>query len=118
MSPGVTYSASISRRAGRSAKATIDRKSTRLNSSHSGESRMPSSACKKKGCVVGEEEICAGIIFAMAVGYNIVRPTRLVPSGGAFKQQYNILIFFFQRDGNDRDLHVLTHSFPTRRSSD
>src|SRR3546814_6167560 len=27
-------------------------------------------------------------------------------------------IFFFERYGDHRDLHVLTHSFPTRRSSD
>src|SRR3546814_16205126 len=26
--------------------------------------------------------------------------------------------FFFEVDGDHRDLHVLTHSFPTRRSSD
>src|SRR3546814_21007567 len=26
--------------------------------------------------------------------------------------------FFFSRYGDHRDLHVLTHSFPTRRSSD
>src|SRR3546814_11997555 len=28
------------------------------------------------------------------------------------------VFFFFYRDGGHRDLHVLTHSFPTRRSSD
>src|SRR3546814_14356586 len=28
------------------------------------------------------------------------------------------LIFFFYCTGDPRDLHVLTHSFPTRRSSD
>src|SRR3546814_11620887 len=28
------------------------------------------------------------------------------------------VIFFFYVSGNHRDLHVLTHSFPTRRSSD
>src|SRR3546814_10976797 len=28
------------------------------------------------------------------------------------------LFFFFYRYGHHRDLHVLTHSFPTRRSSD
>src|SRR3546814_9440048 len=28
------------------------------------------------------------------------------------------LLFFFLCDGDHRDLHVLTHSFPTRRSSD
>src|SRR3546814_1647786 len=28
------------------------------------------------------------------------------------------LMFFFYGDGDHRDLHVLTHSFPTRRSSD
>src|SRR3546814_11695553 len=27
-------------------------------------------------------------------------------------------MFFFERYGDHRDLHVLTHSFPTRRSSD
>src|SRR3546814_9466455 len=27
-------------------------------------------------------------------------------------------MFFFYRYGDHRDLHVLTHSFPTRRSSD
>src|SRR3546814_17720338 len=27
-------------------------------------------------------------------------------------------LFFFYRYGDHRDLHVLTHSFPTRRSSD
>src|SRR3546814_15580116 len=27
-------------------------------------------------------------------------------------------VFFFSGDGDQRDLHVLTHSFPTRRSSD
>src|SRR3546814_5551607 len=29
-----------------------------------------------------------------------------------------VLHFFFYRDGDHRDLHVLTHSCPTRRSSD
>src|SRR3546814_18123404 len=29
-----------------------------------------------------------------------------------------IIIFFFSGHGYHRDLHVLTHSFPTRRSSD
>src|SRR3546814_15748916 len=29
-----------------------------------------------------------------------------------------MLCFFFEGYGNHRDLHVLTHSFPTRRSSD
>src|SRR3546814_17791034 len=29
-----------------------------------------------------------------------------------------VIIFFFKRYGNHRELHVLTHSFPTRRSSD
>src|SRR3546814_6451726 len=28
------------------------------------------------------------------------------------------VFFFFEGDGDHRDLHVLTHSFPTRRSSD
>src|SRR3546814_14576016 len=28
------------------------------------------------------------------------------------------VMFFFEGYGNHRDLHVLTHSFPTRRSSD
>src|SRR3546814_15672436 len=28
------------------------------------------------------------------------------------------LIFFFEEYGDHRDLHVLTHPFPTRRSSD
>src|ERR1043166_9974696 len=42
-------SANLSRFAG-----VRDRKSTRLNSSHVSESRMPSSACKKKG--VGTEQ--------------------------------------------------------------
>src|SRR3546814_7238516 len=28
------------------------------------------------------------------------------------------MFFFFKRYGDHRDLHVLTHSFPTRRSSD
>src|SRR3546814_16286089 len=28
------------------------------------------------------------------------------------------LFFFFERYGDNRELHVLTHSFPTRRSSD
>src|SRR3546814_3657294 len=28
------------------------------------------------------------------------------------------MLFFFEGDGDHRDLHVLTHSFPTRRSSD
>src|SRR3546814_5588278 len=28
------------------------------------------------------------------------------------------LLFFLERYGDHRDLHVLTHSFPTRRSSD
>src|SRR3546814_3361273 len=28
------------------------------------------------------------------------------------------LLFFFSVDGHHRDLHVLTHPFPTRRSSD
>src|SRR6059058_6454462 len=27
-------------------------------------------------------------------------------------------VFFFKRYGDHRDLHVVTHSFPTRRSSD
>src|SRR3546814_19082910 len=31
---------------------------------------------------------------------------------------FNRLVFFFYRSGNHRDLHVLTPSFPTRRSSD
>src|SRR3546814_12782299 len=29
-----------------------------------------------------------------------------------------LLFFFFESYGDHRDLHVLTHSFPTRRSSD
>src|SRR3546814_18130324 len=29
-----------------------------------------------------------------------------------------VLLFFFYGYGDHRDLHVLTHSFPTRRSSD
>src|SRR3546814_8352013 len=29
-----------------------------------------------------------------------------------------LCIFFFEGYGDHRDLHVLTHSFPTRRSSD
>src|SRR3546814_11648453 len=29
-----------------------------------------------------------------------------------------IYVFFFLGNGDPRDLHVLTHSFPTRRSSD
>src|SRR3546814_8670411 len=29
-----------------------------------------------------------------------------------------VVVFFFQGLGDHRDLHVLTHSFPTRRSSD
>src|SRR3546814_1191219 len=29
-----------------------------------------------------------------------------------------VLFFFFEGVGDRRDLHVLTHSFPTRRSSD
>src|SRR3546814_2784185 len=29
-----------------------------------------------------------------------------------------VFVFFFERYGDHRDLHVLTHSFPTRRSSD
>src|SRR3546814_13226612 len=29
-----------------------------------------------------------------------------------------MMIFFVERYGDHRDLHVLTHSFPTRRSSD
>src|SRR3546814_11339755 len=29
-----------------------------------------------------------------------------------------IKVYFFERYGEHRDLHVLTHSFPTRRSSD
>src|SRR3546814_16940665 len=28
------------------------------------------------------------------------------------------ILFFFELYGDHRDLHVLTHSFPTRRSSD
>src|SRR3546814_6631241 len=31
---------------------------------------------------------------------------------------FSMLVFFFYRYGDHRDLHVLTHSFPTRRSSD
>src|SRR3546814_5058633 len=31
---------------------------------------------------------------------------------------YIIIYFFFLRNGDHRDLHLLTHSFPTRRSSD
>src|SRR3546814_15684507 len=31
---------------------------------------------------------------------------------------YNIKFSYFALDGDHRDLHVLTHSFPTRRSSD
>src|SRR3546814_8080224 len=31
---------------------------------------------------------------------------------------FSLLIFFFSLYGDHRDLHVLTHSFPTRRSSD
>src|SRR3546814_16697538 len=31
---------------------------------------------------------------------------------------YAWLLFFFEWYGDHRDLHVLTHSFPTRRSSD
>src|SRR3546814_6181170 len=30
----------------------------------------------------------------------------------------SFLVFFFECYGDHRDLHVLTHSFPTRRSSD
>src|SRR3546814_12544270 len=30
----------------------------------------------------------------------------------------DFLLFFFYSPGDHRDLHVLTHSFPTRRSSD
>src|SRR3546814_19602533 len=30
----------------------------------------------------------------------------------------NLLFVFFEGYGDHRDLHVLTHSFPTRRSSD
>src|SRR3546814_12018400 len=29
-----------------------------------------------------------------------------------------MILFFFELSGDHRDLHVLTHSFPTRRSSD
>src|SRR3546814_16486431 len=29
-----------------------------------------------------------------------------------------VFVFFLDGDGDHRDLHVLTHSFPTRRSSD
>src|SRR3546814_19565442 len=29
-----------------------------------------------------------------------------------------VVVFFFEGYGDHRDLHVLTHSFPTRRSSD
>src|SRR3546814_12699954 len=29
-----------------------------------------------------------------------------------------VYVFFFNCSGDHRDLHVLTHSFPTRRSSD
>src|SRR3546814_17483138 len=29
-----------------------------------------------------------------------------------------LVVFFFYGSGNHRDLHVRTHSFPTRRSSD
>src|SRR3546814_12530126 len=31
---------------------------------------------------------------------------------------YTVVVFFFECYGDHRDLHVLTHSFPTRRSSD
>src|SRR3546814_18435169 len=31
---------------------------------------------------------------------------------------YILICFFFEGYGDHRDLHVLTHSFPTRRSSD
>src|SRR6056297_234368 len=31
---------------------------------------------------------------------------------------FSTLVFFFKGYGDHRDLHVLTHSFPTRRSSD
>src|SRR3546814_12535532 len=31
---------------------------------------------------------------------------------------YYMIILFVERYGDHRDLHVLTHSFPTRRSSD
>src|SRR3546814_19558093 len=31
---------------------------------------------------------------------------------------YEICVFFFSRYAGHRDLHVLTHSFPTRRSPD
>src|SRR3546814_5847874 len=31
---------------------------------------------------------------------------------------YSFFYFFFECDGDHRDLHVLTHSVPTRRSSD
>src|SRR3546814_16228223 len=30
----------------------------------------------------------------------------------------SLIVFFFDRDSDHRDLPVLTHSFPTRRSSD
>src|SRR3546814_11969544 len=32
--------------------------------------------------------------------------------------EHDYFMFFFLRYGDHRDLHVLTHSFPTRRSSD
>src|SRR3546814_2755375 len=31
---------------------------------------------------------------------------------------WRLYVFFFKGDGDHRDLHVLTHSFPTRRSAD
>src|SRR3546814_20873081 len=34
------------------------------------------------------------------------------------RENYIYLSLFFERYGDHRDLHVLTHSFPTRRSSD
>src|SRR3546814_16690997 len=33
-------------------------------------------------------------------------------------EMYCDVSLFFEGDGDHRDLHVLTHSFPTRRSSD
>src|SRR6056297_2770395 len=87
-----------------------DRKSTRLNSSHSGEARMPSYARKNQSVLLLLSLILT-LIASGCAGVFVLETGGIVASSPDSD-------FFFKGHAPHRDLHVLTHSFPTRRSSD
>src|SRR5213596_3390109 len=82
------------------ARARLDRKSTRLNSSHTVLPRMPSSACNKKQHDLRPQDI--GLKLEQAI----------------VDRRATVHLLFFQPYRDLGLLHKTVHAFPTRRSSD